>query len=32
VTPGQHVLFVAGDQPQAPGATNTMKIHSVTTR
>ena len=27
--PGQHILFVAGDQPQAPAATNTMKIHAV---
>jgi pyruvate kinase len=32
VTPGQHILFVAGDQPQAPGATNTMKIHTVAGR
>jgi len=29
VTPGQHILFVAGDQPHAPRATNTMKIHTV---
>jgi pyruvate kinase len=29
VTPGQHILFVAGDQPQASRATNTMKIHTV---
>jgi pyruvate kinase len=27
--PGQHILFVVGDQPQAPAATNTMKIHAV---
>jgi pyruvate kinase len=32
VTPGQHILFIAGDQPQAPGATNTMKIHTVAGR
>jgi pyruvate kinase len=32
VAPGQHVLFVAGDQPQAPAATNTMKIHTVAGR
>jgi len=29
VAPGQHILFVVGDQPQAPAATNTMKIHAV---
>ena len=32
VAPGQHILFVAGDQPQAPGATNTIKIHTVAGR
>ena len=32
VSPGQHILFVAGDQPQAPAATNTMKIHTVASR
>ncbi|HTP89442.1 MAG TPA: pyruvate kinase [Bryobacteraceae bacterium] len=32
VSPGQHILFVAGDQPQAPTATNTMKIHTVAGR
>ena len=26
---GQEVLFVAGDEPGTPGATNTLKIHRI---
>ena len=26
---GQEVLFVAGDEPETPGATNTLKIHRI---